>query len=81
MYAILQFITIKYVKFIYNVAFIMCRMVKKPKYVGINIPVGLAQVLDEIVKKEGIYGSRAALVKHLIQDWIESYRKERMLQK
>lgn len=44
------------------------------QYVGINIPVGLAKALDEIVKKEGIYGTRAALVKHLIQDWIEDYR-------
>ena len=51
------------------------------KYVGINIPVSLAKVLDEIVKKEGIYGTRAALVKHLIQDWVESYRKEQKLGK
>ena len=47
------------------------------KYVGINIPVGLARVLDRIVKEEGIYGTRAALVKHLIQDWVEEYRKEK----
>jgi metal-responsive CopG/Arc/MetJ family transcriptional regulator len=46
------------------------------EYVGINIPKSLAKVLDEIVKKEGIYGTRAALVKHLIQDWVEDYRKE-----
>ena len=46
------------------------------EYVGINIPKSLAKVLDEIVKKEGIYGTRAALVKHLIQDWVEEYRKE-----
>lgn len=46
------------------------------KYVGINIPVSLARVLDEIVKKEGIYGTRAALVKHLVQDWVEGYRRE-----
>ena len=52
-------------------------MTQKPKYVGINIPLGLANALDEIVKKEGIYGSRAALVKHLIQDWIEEYRKKK----
>lgn len=47
------------------------------KYVGINIPVSLAKVLDEIVKKEGIYGTRASLAKHIIQDWIEEYRKEK----
>lgn len=47
------------------------------KYVGINIPVSLAKVLDKIVKKEGIYGTRAALAKHILQDWIEEYRKER----
>jgi metal-responsive CopG/Arc/MetJ family transcriptional regulator len=47
-----------------------------PKYVGINIPVNLAEVLDEIVKKEKIYGTRAALAKHILQDWIEEYRKE-----
>jgi metal-responsive CopG/Arc/MetJ family transcriptional regulator len=47
------------------------------QYVGINIPLGLARVLDEVVKKEGIYGSRAALAKHIIQDWIEEYKKER----
>ena len=46
------------------------------EYVGINIPKSLAKVLDEIVNKEGIYGTRAALVKHLIQDWVETYRKE-----
>jgi len=46
------------------------------EYVGINIPVSLAKVLDEIIKKEGIYGSRAALVKHVIQDWVEQYRRE-----
>ena len=51
-------------------------VLKMGKYVGINIPIGLAKVLDEIVKKEGIYGSRAALVKHLIQNWIEEYRKK-----
>jgi metal-responsive CopG/Arc/MetJ family transcriptional regulator len=51
------------------------------KYVGINIPVSLAKVLDEIVKKEGIYGTRAALVKHLIQDWVEEYRKSPNLEK
>ena len=47
------------------------------EYVGINIPVSLAKVLDDIVKKEGIYGTRAALVKHVLQDWIEEYRKEK----
>ena len=46
-------------------------------YVGINIPRSLAKVLDDIVKKEGIYGTRAALVKHLIQDWVENYRREK----
>jgi metal-responsive CopG/Arc/MetJ family transcriptional regulator len=46
------------------------------EYVGVNIPVTLANVLDEIVSKEGIYGTRAALVKHIIQDWVESYRRE-----
>lgn len=46
------------------------------EYVGINIPVSLAKVLDDIIKKEGIYGSRAALVKHIIQDWVEQYRRE-----
>ena len=48
-----------------------------PRYVGINIPVGLAAVLDNIVKKEGIYGTRAALAKHILQDWIEEYRKQK----
>lgn len=51
------------------------------EYVGINIPKTLAKVLDDIVKKEGIYGTRAALVKHLIQDWVEEYRKEKRLEK
>jgi len=51
------------------------------QYVGINIPKSLAKVLDEIVKKEGIYGTRAALVKHLIQDWVEQYRKEKRAEK
>lgn len=46
-------------------------------YVGINVPRSLAKVLDEIVKAEGIYGTRAALVKHIVQDWIETYRRER----
>ena len=50
-------------------------------YVGINIPRSLAKVLDDIVKKEGIYGTRAALVKHLIQDWVEEYRREKRLEK
>jgi len=52
-----------------------------PEYVGINIPKSLARVLDEIVKKEGIYGTRAALVKHVLQDWIEEYRKQKILEK
>lgn len=47
------------------------------QYVGINIPRSLANVLDDIVAKEGIYGTRASLVKHLVQDWIEEYRKEK----
>ena len=51
------------------------------EYVGINIPRGLAKVLDDIVKKEGIYGARAALVKHIVQDWIEAYRKEKSSEK
>ncbi|MBI2140127.1 hypothetical protein HYU14_04330 [Candidatus Woesearchaeota archaeon] len=50
-------------------------------YVGINIPRSLAKVLDDIVKKEGIYGTRAALAKHIIQDWIEDYRKQKSLEK
>lgn len=49
------------------------------EYVGVNIPVSLAKVLDEIVKKEGIYGTRASLIKHIIQDWVESYRKEQKM--
>ena len=51
------------------------------EYVGINIPRKLASVLDDIVKAEGIYGTRAALVKHIIQDWIEDYRKQKLLEK
>ncbi len=51
------------------------------KYVGVNIPVGLAKVIDEIVKKEGIYGNRASFVKHIIQDWIEEYRKQKIVEK
>ena len=51
------------------------------EYVGINIPKGLAKVLDDIVKQEGIYGTRAALVKHIIEDWIEEYRKQQVLNK
>jgi metal-responsive CopG/Arc/MetJ family transcriptional regulator len=47
------------------------------RYVGVNIPVGLAEVLDEIVRKEGIYGTRAALIKHVLQDWIEQYREQK----
>lgn len=53
----------------------------KPEYVGINIPKSLAKILDEIVAKEGIYGSRASLVKHILQDWIEAYRREKKLEK
>ena len=49
-------------------------MAKKPEYVGVNIPRILAAVLDDIVKKEKIYGSRASLTKHIIQGWIEDYR-------
>ena len=45
------------------------------KYVGINVPANLAHALDEIVEKEGIYGSRAALAKHILQNWIEDYRR------
>ncbi len=51
------------------------------EYVGINIPRGLAKVLDDIVRKEGIYGTRAALVKHIVQDWIEAYRKQKSEEK
>ncbi len=46
------------------------------KYVGINIPRSLAKVLDDIVRKEGIYGARAALVKHVQQNRKEDYKRE-----
>ncbi|MEA2036253.1 MAG: hypothetical protein U9O94_02005 [Nanoarchaeota archaeon] len=52
-----------------------------PEYVGVNIPRSLAKVIDDIVKKEGIYGTRAALVKHILQNWIEDYRREKKLGK
>ena len=64
-------------KDLYIITCILCNIMAE--YVGINIPVSLAKVLDDIVKKEGIYGTRAALVKHLIQDWVEDYRKEQRL--
>jgi len=53
--------------------------VRLGRYSAVNIPTPLCSELDEIVKREGIYGSRAKLVVKLIQDFIERYRHDQIL--
>ncbi len=49
------------------------------RYKAINLPQPLCDELDKIVKKEGIYGSRAKLCVKIIQDFIEKWRKDQIL--
>ncbi len=49
------------------------------RYSAVNMPTPLCTELDEIVEKEGIYGSRAKLVVKLTQDFIIKWRKDQLL--
>ena len=48
------------------------------RYSAVNLPTPLCKELDEIVKKEGIYGSRAKLTVKIIQDFIIRWRKDQI---
>lgn len=49
------------------------------RYSAVNLPKPLCDELDEIVKKEGIYGSRAKLVVKIVQDFIEKWRRDQII--
>ncbi|MEA3430933.1 MAG: hypothetical protein U9R08_06665 [Nanoarchaeota archaeon] len=49
------------------------------RYSAVNLPKPLCDELDSIVKKEGIYGSRAKLVVKIVQDFIEKWRRDQVL--
>lgn len=48
------------------------------RYSAVNMPKPLCDELDNIVKREGIYGSRAKLVVKIVQDFIEDWRKDQI---
>ena len=49
------------------------------RYSAVNLPKPLCDELDSIVKKEGIYGSRAKLCVKIVQDFIERWRRDQIL--
>lgn len=55
--------------------------IRERRYAAVNLPIRMCKELDEIVKKEGIYGSRAKLVIKIIQDFIIRWRKDELLKK
>lgn len=51
------------------------------RYAAVNLPKPLCDELDSIVKKEGIYGSRAKLTVKIVQDFIEKWRRDQIAKK
>jgi len=51
------------------------------RYAAVNLPKPLCDELDEIVKRDGIYGSRAKLCVKIVQDFISDWRRDQINKK